>query len=180
MDDTTKTEGSQPTKVRETWFIQRGQNPDDIFACDEQEAWGLFHNRTNWMRRDFKIIGVSDGKTYVRIIKESGQKRTQLEERVKQLSADLTRYMHTQDKFKFEDLLPDTDEKVVKIKAITEKLQKEIDEVNAQLQSIHSTIVKEAFDAELAIARGNIKHPTNHDVFTPAGNRDKILQNLGK
>ncbi len=34
-----KTEGQAPTRVGKTWFIKRGDG--FIFACQEQEAWGL-------------------------------------------------------------------------------------------------------------------------------------------
>ena len=175
-DDLQKLEGQAPTKVVKTWFIKRGDG--FIFACGEQEAWGLFHNRTEWMRHDFKIIGTSDGKTYVRVMKESENMKANLEAEVRRLSAELTRYLKTYDKFKYDDLLEDDDPKVLKAKEITDKLQKELDEKNLNLNSISKTIVEKAFNAELEVARGHIEHPTNQDIFTPNGNREKIIKNL--
>ena len=171
-----KTEGQAPTKVGKTWFIKRGDG--FIFACGEQEAWGLFHNRTEWMRRDFKIIGTSDGKTYVRVMKENENTKGNLEAEVRKLSAELTRYLKTYDKFKYDDLLEDDDPKVMKAKEITDKLQAELDEKNKELQNITKTIVEKAFNAELEVARGHIEYPTNQDIFTPNGNREKIMKNL--
>ncbi len=171
-----KLEGQKPTKVGKTWFIKRGDG--FIFACQEQEAWGLFHNRTEWMRHDFKILGVSDGSTYVRVMKENENAKGNLEAEVRRLSGELTRYLKTFDKFKYEDLLDDNDPKVLKAKEITDKLQKELDEKNAELNNISKTIIRRAFDAELEVARGHIEHPSNQDIFTPNGNREKILKNL--
>lgn len=180
METENKIESMPPTKIGKTWFIQRGQNENDIFACQEEEAWGLFHNRTNWMRSDFKIIGVSDGQTYVRMLKEAGNFKGELEKKVAELSKEITKYSHAYDKFKYEELLEDTDPKVVKLHGILKDLNEQLDKANAELNDIQRVVIKKAFDAELEVARGHIEHPSNHDVFTPGGNRDKILSNLGQ
>ena len=171
-----KAEGQAPTKIGKTWFIKRGDG--FIFACQEQEAWGLFHNRTEWMRHDFKIIGVSDGKTYVRIIKESANNKVNLERQVAELSREVTRYLKTYDKMKYEDLLADSNPKVKKLKKILDEKNAELDKVNSELNDIQRKVIQKAFDAELEVARGHIEHPSNQDVFTPAGNKDKILKTL--
>lgn len=173
-------ENTQPTKVGKTWFIQRGNNPEDIFACDEQEAWGLFNNRTNWMRRDFKIIGVSDGTTYVRTIKKANAEINQLQQEVAVLSRDLTRYLDTRDTLKFKELLPETDEKMVRVSGLIKELEDKLAEKNKILNNAQKYVVDRAFKAELEVARGKIEHPSNFDVFTPNGNRDKILKQLGQ
>lgn len=182
MDDIKNTEGVAPTKITKTWFIQRGQDPKDIFACGEQEAWGLFHNRSNWMRRDFKIIGVSDGMTFLRIMKDSESLKFNLEKKVKELSTELTRYLKTYDKLKYEDLLEDTDPKMIKVKGITDGIQADLDKANAELQDIVTNVTLKAFNAELEVARGHIEHPKNHDIFTPGASgeaRDKIISKVG-
>lgn len=179
MDNEIKnTEGVAPTKITKTWFIQRGDNVNDIFACGEEEAWGLFYNRTNWMRRDFKIIGVSDGTTFVRVMKESENAKFDLERKVKELSMEVTRYLKTYDKLKYEDLLDDEDEKVKKLKGILDKLNTELDKENANLADIHRNIVTKAFNAELEVARGHIEMPRNQDIITPSGNREKVMKAL--
>jgi hypothetical protein len=169
-----------PTKVVKTWFIQRGNDPEDVFACDEQEAWGLFNNRTNWMRRDFKIIGVSDGSTYVNALKEANNEVSNLQTEVASLSRDLSRYLETRDNFKFTQLLPNSDEKVVRVNALIKELEDKLDEKNKILADSQKYIISKAFKAELEVARGHIEHPQNFDVFTPTGNRDKILKQLGQ
>lgn len=178
--DNQNLEGQAPTKVTKTWFIQRGQDPKDVFACDEQDAWGLFHNRTNWMRKDFRIVGVSDGKTYVRVLKENSNLKAELETKVAKLSSDIGRYNRTLDKLKFEDLLTEKDEKVSRVTSIVAESQKDLDVANNELANIQKLVVERAFNAELDVARGKIEHPTNHDVFTPTGNRAKILRTLGQ
>lgn len=172
---------NQPnTKITKTWFIQRGENPNDIFACDEQEAWGLFQNRTNWMRRDFKIIGVSDGSTYVRVLNESRSDVEKAQKEVETLSRDLSRYLDTKDNLKFKELLADTDEKMIRLNGLIDELQVKIDAQNKILNNAQKYMVDKAFQAELEVARGNIEQPQNFDVFTPNGSRDKILKQLGQ
>jgi hypothetical protein len=169
-----------PTKIGKTWFIQRGNNPDDIFACEEQECWGLLQNKSNWRRNDFKIVGVSDGQTYVKMLKESQSEVSKVQQEVELLSKDLTRYLDTRDNFKFKELLPETDDKMVRVSALIKELQDKIDEKSIILKDAQQYIVNKAFKAELDIARGNIEYPANFDVITPHGNRDKILRELGK
>jgi len=169
-----------PTKINKTWFIQRGDNPNDIFACEEQEAWGLFRNRTNWMRRDFKIIGVSDGTTYVKVLNESKGDVEKAQREVETLSRDLTRYLDTKDNLKFKELLPDTDEKMIRLNGLISELETKIAEQNKILNNAQKYMVDKAFKAELEIARGHIEQPTNFDIFTPNGNRDKVLKQLGQ
>jgi len=169
-----------PTKINKTWFIQRGNDPKDIFACEEQEAWGLFNNRTNWMRNDFKIIGVSDGVTYVQTIKESQAETANIQPEIAILSRDLTRFLETRDNLKFKELLPDTDEKMIRVNGLIKELQTKLDEKNLTLSNSQKYIISKAFNAELDKARGHIEQPTNFDIFTPSGNREKILQALGK
>lgn len=180
MNEENKIEQMPPTKIGKTWFIQRGENPNDIFACQEQEAWGLFHNRSNWMRRDFKIIGVSNGQTYIKVMNDAGNFKAGLEKKVTELSREITMYGQTYNKLKYEELMTDKSPKVKKLKGIMDALNAELDKANAELKDIQKTVVEKAFNAELEVARGNIEHPSNHDVITPAGSRDTILRNLGK
>ncbi len=174
-------DGLGPTKITKTWFFQRGEDVNDVFACSEQEAWGLLRNRSNWMRRDFKMIGVSDGKTYARIMTQSAHKKQALEQKTQQLAQEITRYNKTYDKFKFDDLLDDEDPKMIKVKGILDNLNAEYEKAKAEFDNINKMIVEEAFKAELDVARGKLEMPENFDVFTPgASKRNKILENLGQ
>lgn len=165
-----------PTKVGKTWFLERGDGK--IFACEEREAWNTLFNRSNWQRSDFKIIGVSDGKTYVEAIRNASNDRVKTDALIAQKSTELTRYLNTLDKFKFEELLEDKDEKVVRVKGIIEGIKKEIEELNKQFSKGYQSVVDRAFKEELEKARGHIEYPSNQSVSTPHGSRDVILRNL--
>lgn len=169
-----------PTKINKTWFIQRGNNEKDILACDEQECWNLLKNKSNWRRNDFKIIGVSSGVKYIETIKEAQGEIIKTQNELNSLSQDLTRYLNTKDKFKFEELLPDTEPKVIRVNTLIKELEQQISEKNKIINNSNKYIVDKAFQEELKVARGNIEMPSNFDVFTPHGNRDKILNALGK
>jgi len=167
----------QSTKVEKTWFLER-ENGETIAVC-ENEAYSLTHPSQINAKR-FKIIGTSSGKTYVEILKSAGIEKQELENKVRTLSSDITRYLTTLDKFKFEELLEDTDPKVIRVKEIMSKLQTEIDESNKGLANIQKLVVDKAFNAELEVARGNIEQPRNNDVICPGGNADKVLRALNK
>ena len=166
---------SKPTK---TWFIERGDG--FVFACNESEAWGLFHNRTEWMRRDFKILGVSDGKTYFETIRKSKEEIVNLKERLATLKEAKAKYTKTEDRMRFEELLDDDHEKVQKVVQLLEKTQKEISEVEKKIKTFNQDVINKAFNAELDKARGNIEMPSNGDVITPQeSQRQKILNSIG-
>jgi hypothetical protein len=169
-------EKTQPTKVGKTFFIERGDGK--IFAMDELEAWNTLNNRSSWQRNDFKLIGTSDGQTYVQTIKSAGLEKNKNDSLINEKSAELTRYLATLDKFKFELLLEDSDEKVVKVKGIIKGLQDEIAEINKEFSKGHQDIIDKAFKAELEKARGNIIYPENQNISTPRGDRDVIMRNM--
>lgn len=174
MDESQK---NLPTKVVKTWFFERGDGK--IFSTDEKEAWGILRNKSNWMRTDFKIIGVSDGQTYVKTIKSADKERQLTDSKVNEKTAELNRYLATLDKFKFEMLLEDTDEKVVKVKGIIKGIQDEITELQSKFSKGFQDIINMAFEAELAVARGHIEMPSNFDVITPnEADRRIIMNNL--
>jgi len=178
---TKETQAQPPTKVEKTWFLKRGDGY--IFPVTERSAWDLLYCR-NWNsinNEKFTIVGVSDGTTYVKMLKEGEKARIELERELQSKSREVTRYMQTLDRFKFDELLSDSDEKVVKVTEIINKLNAEIDELNARLNQIQKEVVTKAFEAELAKATGNIEQPQNFDVLTPIDkDRNKILAQLGK
>ena len=162
-----------------TWFFERGDG--FRFACNESEAHEILRNRTNWMRRDFKMLGVSDGKTYKQVKKEEKEKLVALKEEVKALSVEIGRYLRTLERLKFDELLGEADEKVIKCNNIIEGLEKKLDEKNNILKDARKVIETKAFEAEFEKAKGHIEMPTNQDVITPDGkDRDKILRALNK
>jgi len=165
------------TKVVKTWFLEREDR--SIIAVSEPEAYSLTHP-TQMNAKRYQIIGVSDGKTYVEIMKNAGKEKQELNNKVRTLSSDITRYLNTLDKFKFEELLEDTDPKVIRVKEIMNKLQGEIDVANEGLANIQKLVVDKAFNAELEVARGHIELPKNNDVMCPGGDADKVLRMLNK
>jgi hypothetical protein len=171
-------ENQPPTKVSSTWFFER-TGDKYIFACDEQEAWNLLNNKSNWARRDFKMLGMSDGKTYISMLKSANQNALELKQKRDTLALDFDRYSKTEERLRFVELKDDTDEMVVKVKGILSNLSKEIQELDDKLSNHNRDTVKKAFEAELNKARGNMVMPQNFDVMTPvSADREKILSNI--
>lgn len=169
-------EALESMKPHKTWFIQRGDG--FIFAAREGEAWDLMRNRTNWMRRDFKIIGTSDGTTYHKILKEGQKKIPEIQAEIDAMQKDLGEYASTERNLKFKELVDDNDERMIKLKGIKKKLSDEIYKKLAELNKITTNLHDTAFNAELEIAKLTPEMPTNQDIITPSGNRDKILKSL--
>lgn len=180
MESTTNAPLSQEdiasTKPHKTWFIQRGDG--FVFAAREQEAWDLLKNRTNWMRHDFQIIGVSDGTTYHKVLREGRVKLPQLQAEADALQKEIGEYAETERQFKFKDLLDDTDERMIKVRKLKNDLLKQHQAKIEEIQAISTDLDTSAFEAELAVARGHIEMPTNQDIITPGGNREKIISNM--
>ena len=172
---------SQMNKPRKTWFIQRGDGK--ILPMEELEAWKTLTNRSNWVRHDFKIIGVSDGTTYLKVINESKAKSESIRQEIAQLETELNKYRKTEERFVFDELLSLNDDKVVKVKAIIKEYSDKIEILDKELLTMTTDVAKTAFDAELKVAidSGNREFPTNHDIITPNASpqeRQKILANL--
>lgn len=162
------------TKPTKTWFIERGDGM--IFACKESEAWELLKNRTNWMRNDFKIVGVSDGMTYAKSVSASRIKADSLRVEVDSLLPDVEKYKQTEKKLIYEDLVDPTDtspateadrEKLSKVRSIIQKLEVTINAKRKELFEAEKNINQTAFNAELEVARGHIEYPSNQNVITP-------------
>ena len=170
-----KIQTAPPTKVGKTWFLERENG--QIIAVSEVEAHALTHP-TQMNAKRYKIVGTSDGKTYVSVIKNAGKDKIELENKVRTMSSDITRYLNTLDKFKFEELLEESSPKVKRVRKIIDALQTDIDKTKEGLANIQKLVVDKAFNAELEVARNNIELPKNCDVFTPNGNKEKIYRAL--
>lgn len=176
--ENTQIEGSESAKPHKTWFIETGDGM--VFAARETEAWSLLKNRTNWMRQDFKIIGVSDGLTYHKVLREGRKAIPILQKEIDQIQKDLTSYSDTEHRLKFVDLIDENDERFTKVKKLKKEL---VDKLTVKLKEMNEITVnldKKAFDAELAVARGHIEMPSNQDIITPGGRRDEILKNMAQ
>jgi len=164
-------QSAPPTKVEKTWFLERESG--EVIAVSEVEAYSLLHPQQP-NAKHFRLVGTSDGKKYVEIIKTAGIEKQSIQNQVRAKSADITRYLNTLDKFKFEELLEDTDPKVIKVREIIATLQAETDKLNEGLANIQKLVVDKAFQAELEIARKTPEQPRKNDVFTPGGDQSKI------
>lgn len=163
-----------------TWFIKR-TGDGHIFACDERQAHITLNDRSNWRRRDFELIGVSDGTTYFNMILKQANIKNDLVNEITELKGQLRRYMQTEERLKFDELLDDDNEKVIKVRSIMKEVNDKLDVLEDDLMNIEKTIINKAFNAELDVARGNIEAPRNPDVMTPGADmvqRNKIIANL--
>lgn len=165
-------------KPRKTWFIER-TGDGSIFATDESDAWNMLTDKSKWRRHDFKIVGVSNGETYFKVIREGKAEMSSLLEEKNRLTNDLQKYLTTEDRLRFTELKNDDDEMVIKVLGFIKELNIKIAEVDEQLKNFNKTLIEKAFNAELEIARDNIEFPSNHDIITPvSADRNKILSNL--
>jgi len=172
-------ENIDDTRPVETWFIER-TGDGFIFATNEEDAFEIIHNPTSWRRRDFKIIGVSDGTVFHSKVKNSTKKVAELKERFDELTKTLNKYRATEERFVFEEVLDDTDEKLIRVREKIQKIESELEPLEVKMKQGKKSIVDDAFQAELKVARGNIKMPRNKAVITPQGqDRKKIMQQMG-
>lgn len=177
------------TKINKTWFIER-TGDGKIFACEEKEASEIMYNRTNWMRRDFKIIGVSNGETYQKVIAESKGKSEGVFTEIQTLELELKRYRSLEEKMIFEDLVDPNDEdpktlpqreKLAKLREIIAGYLKKIEGKNDEYRKLTKGINEVAFQAELEVARGHIERPGNMNIMTPGATgeeRQKIIKSM--
>lgn len=176
---------------KKTWFFERGDGM--IFACEEREAWDLVNNRSEWKRRDFKIVGVSDGTTYQKVVRESIAQAKVLEPEISRLKEELKRYERAEEKLIMDeavDMEGDSSDavnegnkqKVLRLRGIIDRLDAQLEEKEAAYKSIVSDVVKRATEAELEVARGTIEWPSDMNIMTPDSDqrtRNKILKLMG-
>jgi len=166
-------------QIKRTYFFERGDG--FILACEENEAWGLLRGQGNWARRDFTFLGSSDGQTYQRIIRDGKKDNEDLKAEIETLKRDVNRYLKTLEKFKFDDLLDDTDSKVIKANEIISRLEKALEDKQKEFNGFAKMLNKKAFNAELEIAKQNKTIPSNQDIITPGATdsyRNSIINNV--
>jgi hypothetical protein len=182
---------------KKTFFFRRGDGME--FACEEREAWEICNNRSTWKRRDFTLIGTSDGTTYARLTKESLNTARALEPQIATKKAELDRYMKAEERLVVDEAVDmegdptDTEneankKKVLRLRTIIDRLHNELDVIEEEYRSAVSDVVKRATAAELEVAKKNFaekgpEYPDqNANIFTPdAGpaQRNKILNIMG-
>lgn len=161
-------------KPEPIWFFKRGDG--FLFQTNEQDAWNILHNPSRWARRDFTLVGHSDGTTYFEVIRNGKKELQDLQNRAIEINKDLTLYNKSFEKFKFEQMLSDDDDRVVKAKESIKKLQEEYDEAQEKMSNFNKYLLNKAMEEEFKKAEGNIVAPSNQDIITPEGRREEILK----
>ena len=184
---------------KKTWFFKR-LGDGQIFACELREAWQICYNRSSWRRKDFQILGTSDGTTFKRIIDESIRDAQRLQPEIDKQRATWQRYMKMEEDLIFNDLIdmdgdPADEEnekgkqKVIKLRGIIEKEGKKLDDLEDEFRRKVSEVVSYATDEEMKIAIENQKKrleegrdydwpPETANINTPKANaraRKKIV-----
>lgn len=184
--------GARTQAARKTWFFER-QGDGSIIAMEEREAWELVNSRSRWRRRDFKLIGVSDGTTYQRVIREMRVVGDALKPELDQMEKDLSTYKGAEERLLVEQAVDmdgdpsdvtneENKQKVIRLRTIMQKLQDKLDTKQAEYRAATRDVNKQAFDAELEVARGHIEWPGEMNIITPEaspGRRKKIIDLLG-
>lgn len=191
--DLSAAEMQQATQPKKTWFFQRGDGM--IFACEEREAWDVCNNRSNWKRRDFTLLGTSDGTTYHRIVKESMAQAKVLEPQIAAKKEELSKYMRAEEKLIMDEAVDmegdpadevneENKKKVLRLRGIMDRLHEDLDKIEEEYRAATSAVVKRATDAELAVARENFAKygpewpDEDTNIITPDASpreRNKIL-----
>ncbi len=189
---------------KKTWFFER-MGDGKIFACEEAEAWQIVYNRSNWKRRDFRLVGTSDGTTFYRIVKESMNEARQLEPQIETKRTELQRYMDAEEKLLVDEAVDmegdpsDTfneqnKQKVFRLRKIIDRLHEELDVIESRYKEVTAKVLKTATDAELEVAKKNqadritqgmeLDWPDqNLNIQTPeakGGGRQKIIGLIGR
>lgn len=175
---------------KKTWFFERGDGT--IIFAEEAEAWDIVHNRSEWKRHDFKLIGVSDGTTYQKLAKESMAAAKRLEPEIAKKKAEVKRYEVAEGDLLVGEAVDMEDKadpinaaniaKVERLRKIIDRIHGEIDALEAQYKKATGDVVKRAQAAELEAARGHIEWPSAVNIATPGASqqeRQKILTLMG-
>lgn len=190
---------AKETAAKPTWFVRRLGDGYE-FAVEEYEAWELKYTHSTWKRNDFVFIGYSDGKTYQRIVKESMGKARELQPQIEEKKRQLTRYRNLEDKLLLEEVVDmegdpkdtaneENKQKVLRLRAIIERLDGELEQLEQKYLKVTKNVVIEATNAEkeVAIRNWNEKGPVwprrSLNVHTPeaAGeDRDRLLGMIGQ
>lgn len=172
---------------KKTWFFER-MGDKKVFACEEKEAWETIYNNSTWRRRDFRLLGVSDGKTYSAIMNGSMAEAARLDREVQSLSKQMQEYQKVEHRLLVDEVVDMEDltdpvnaanvEKVKRLRKIMNRLETQLSAKEKELKNIFQIVHDRAFNAELEKARGNIEMPSRVDIITPKAapkDRKKIL-----
>lgn len=195
------------TRAKKTWFFER-MGDGKIIAAEQREAWDICYNKSNWKRRDFKLLGTSNGQTYTKIVRESMSRVQQLRPQVEAKRVELQKYMQSEENLITNEAVDmegdpaDTENeknklKVLRLRKIIDRINGELDILEDELQKHVCEVVSLAFAAELEVAKenqaqrikncDNTENPSacldwpdkNLNIKTPAGSHKPREQILG-
>jgi hypothetical protein len=172
---------AESKKPKKTWFFRR-LHDDKILPMEEKAAWDVINDTSNqWRRQGFELLGCSDGSTYQKVFQENTKKVVVLKEECNKILKEIQRYAATKERLKFNELLDDADQKMIRVEKIIADKEKEYEAKTNELQTLRSDAGTIAFNAELEEAKKNPNElPQNVDVLTPHGRRGEILLSLGR
>lgn len=186
---------AQASAPKPTWFVKR-LGDGMIFACEEREAWDILHNTSNWKRHDFKFIGHSDGKTFLKIAKHSLGEARKLEPEIDQVKKQIAQYRAMEERIVIDQVVDmdgdpkdtfneENKQKVFRVRSILEKQEKKLEALETEYRSFTRDVVKRATDEEMRVAMKNWKKnktwPGAMNIFTPAASprdRARILSSM--
>lgn len=181
---------------KKTWFFQRGHGKNAvIIAAEYREAWDICNNRSEWKRRDFTLLGCSDGKKFNEVIKDAQQIASVLLPEIKSLNIRLGKFNTAQERLELEEVVdeddPDSDPinaanvaKLKRLRKMISETRKKLSEKKDEYKKTVGEVNQRAFDAELKVAKANMKKngpewPSAANVETPGAEgqaRNKILK----
>jgi len=158
---------------QKTWFFT--DSTGRIFPTNEEEAFRLLTNTNRWRRQDIRMVGMSDGTTYHRVIADSKGSARELAEKIAEKKAVLQKYIDGHDKLLFEQFVDKEDPRIKRAQEIIKEVEDELEPMEKELKALTTGIVQKAIDAELEVARGNLVNPRDFSVIaksngTPRGN----------
>ena len=131
--------------LKDPYFFRRSDG--FIFATEENEAWEIFRGQGNWARRDFSYVGRSNGNTYKKIMAEGKTRKLELKAQIDKINKDIDKFLKVEERLRFDEVLPEDDEKVVRVKNEITKLEKAIEPLQEEYANFHSRLHQKAFDA---------------------------------
>lgn len=152
---------------RKTWFFER-MGDSMIFPAEIKEAWDICYNRSNWKRRDFRLIGTSDGTTYARIVRDAMTDAHRLEPELEKMKVELKKYERAEDNLIVSEAVDmegdpsDTfneanKQKILRLRKIIDRLNDQLEAKEEEYRGAVKNVVARATAAELEAARENTK-----------------------
>lgn len=199
-NDLTPAMREKASKPKKTWFFKR-LGDGKILATEAREAWQICYNKSTWKRRDFQLIGTSDGTTFNKIIRSSMTEAQVLEPQIEKKKAELEKFMKREEDLILDEVVdmegdPSDSEnernkqKVLRLRKIIDDLNTSLDEMEEKFKSLVADVVQRATDAEMEIAIKNQKErlaqgldvdwpDSDMNIQTPEANGQKRKKLLG-